>query len=70
MDVRLSQYHDRMYGTAFDTGTMTDSEMIVIAEDPNSGSALMAWPLGVTAPVNKVEEVVSAAGSLADGDYQ
>lgn len=62
-DVFMAQHRERVYGTAWGA---TNKRMFVIATDPNTGAAAMAWPWGTTAPVNAAVVTAGASGSLTE----
>jgi hypothetical protein len=66
-DVYMQQFRDRMYGTAWGA---TNRKLFVVAEDPNTGTGLMAWDMGVTAPTTAaVAAQVTSGGTLTAGAY-
>lgn len=62
-DVFMVQHRDRVYGTAYGA---TNQRMFVIAEDPNTGAAAMAWPMGTEPPANAAVVTAGASGSLTE----
>lgn len=63
-DVFMLQDRDRVYGTAHGSSFQ---RMFVVAEDPNTGSAAMAWPMGTEPPAVAPTIAAGASGSLTAG---
>ena len=63
--VFMLQHRDRIYGTAYGA---TNRRMFVIAEDPNTGSDAMCWPMGTDPPAAAPTLALQDGGSLTDTD--
>jgi len=63
-NVYMVQDRDRVYGTAWGSD---NQRMFVIAEDPNTGSGAMAWPMGTEPPAVAPTTAAGASGALVEG---
>ena len=62
----MCPYGDRVYGSHW-SNTAANRKNFVVAEDPGTSSALLAWAMGVTTPTNAPTVALQATGSLTTG---